>query len=86
MTFGEAFEHIRSGAQAIRRAGWNGKNQHVYVEDMLSYTVQGGVFKGHRREYLPVLVLLNAQGHHQPGWVPSQGDLFATDWEDAPLR
>lgn len=84
MRFGEAFELIRGGAACIRRAGWNGKNQHVYVEDSLSYTVGDGVFKGTRREYLPVLVLFNAQGQHQPGWVPSMGDLFAEDWEEVP--
>ena len=28
----------------------------------------------------PHLDLKNAQGIMQPGWVPSQGDLFAEDW------
>lgn len=83
--FSAALIALKDG-QCVRRAGWNGKGQHVYVEDQLSYTVPGGVFKGQRREYAPVLVLFNAQGVHQPGWVPSQGDLFAEDWQIAEIQ
>lgn len=82
MTFGDAFEHALQG-KSIKRAGWNGANQHVYVEDGYSQKIGAGVFKGQERKYAPVLVLFNAQGVHQPGWLPSQGDLFATDWEIA---
>lgn len=81
MKFGEALDLVMTGTKLIRRTGWNGKGQHVYLEDMLSHTIGDGVFKGQRREYLPVLVLFNAQGQHQPGWLPSMGDLMATDWE-----
>ena len=81
MKFGEALELVKTGTNLIRRAGWNGKGQHVYLEDMLSHTIPDGVFKGIRREYLPVLVLFNAQQQHQPGWLPSMGDLMAEDWE-----
>lgn len=77
---GWAIKEMQNGA-LVRRAGWNGKNQHIYIEDMLSHTIPGGAFKGERREYEPCVCLYNAQGKHQPGWVPSQGDLFAIDWE-----
>lgn len=80
MNFGEALAAVKQ-EKLIRRAGWNGKNQHVYMEDQLSYTIGAGIYKGQRREYAPVLCLYNAQGIHQPGWSPSQGDLFAKDWE-----
>lgn len=81
MRFSEALEKVLSGSSMIRRAGWNGKGQHVYLEDSLSYTIQEGVFKGTRREYQPVLVLFNTAQQHQPGWLPSMGDLLANDWE-----
>lgn len=80
MNFGEALEALKHD-QLVRRAGWNGKDQHIYLEDRLGFTIGAGVFKGERRKYQPVLVLYNAQQQHQPGWAPSQGDLFAEDWE-----
>jgi hypothetical protein len=80
MNIGEAVVALKEG-KFVRRSGWNGKGMYIYLEDQLSHTVQGGVFKGQRREYAPVLVLMNAQGIHQPGWVCSQQDILATDWE-----
>lgn len=82
MDIGEVVAALKDG-KWVRRAGWNGKNMHLYLEDQLSHTVPGGVFKGQRREYAPVVVLHNAKGIHQPGWVCSQEDLLATDWEFA---
>lgn len=43
---------------------------------------QGGSMK-HTRDYPPVLCLFNAAGKHQLGWLPSQGDIFAEDWQEA---
>ena len=83
MDFSEALKIVRGGAKSIRRTGWNGKGQHVYLEENLGFTVGAGIFKGDRRDYLPVLVLFNSQQHHQPGWLPSMGDLLALDWEVA---
>lgn len=80
MNIGQVVDALKEG-KFVRRAGWNGKNMHLYLEDQLSYTVPGGVFKGVRREYAPVIVIHNAKGIHQPGWVCSQEDLLATDWE-----
>lgn len=80
MDIGQAVEALKAGG-LIRRAGWNGKNMHLYLEDQLSHTIPGGVFKGKRREYAPVVVLHNAKGVHQPGWVCSQEDLLSVDWE-----
>lgn len=82
MNFGEALELLKPGARCLRRAGWNGKGQHVYLEDGYTQKIGDGVFKGSSRVYLPVLVLFNAQGQHQPGWLPSMGDLMADDWEE----
>ena len=72
--FSTALRHVFSGDRATR-AGWNAGGQHVEVQmpDKAS------------RMSVPYLVLKNAQGDLVP-WVPSQGDLFATDWALLPRR
>lgn len=80
MTFGEALEAMKGG-KCIARAGWNGKNMHVYLEDGWTETIKGGVFKGTKRTYEPCVHLFTAQGTHQPGWVCAQPDMLANDWE-----
>ena len=85
MNFGQALEAVKNGNK-IARSGWNGKNQFVLIAG--GYTVQearpGSDYEraGIKGEFTiaPHLDLKNAQGIMQPGWVPSQGDLFAEDW------
>lgn len=81
MTFGQALDLLKSGSR-LRRAGWNGAGQFVF---MMEQNGQAYVFKGEHDplELAPVLALKNAQNVVQPGWVPSQGDLFAADWQIA---
>lgn len=85
MNFGQALEEVKSGSK-IARSGWNGANQFVikaggYTVDEArpgsDYDCDG--IKG-QLTIAPHLNLNNAQGIMQPGWVPSQGDLFAEDW------
>lgn len=80
MNFGQALEALKRD-RWVRRAGWNGKGMHLYIEDMLSFTIPGGVFKGEVRRYEPCIVMFTAQGKHQPGWLASQADMLADDWE-----
>jgi hypothetical protein len=86
MNIGEAVELLKHG-QCVRRSGWNGKGMHIYLEDKYSWHLPkvkaAGVFAGQTREYAPVVCLYTAKGIHQPGWVCSQDDLLATDWEPA---
>lgn len=80
MNFGEAIEAAKSG-KLVRRVGWNGKGMHVYLEDALSVRVRGGALKGEIRKYDPFLVMFTAKGTHQAGWLASQADMLAEDWE-----
>lgn len=94
MNFGEALAAANEG-KMIARSGWNGKGQFAYktvgnavskdfipkfaslpqsVKDFLAKKGEDIVFN-------PSLTLYNAQGQMQPGWLASQGDLFAEDWE-----
>ena len=80
MNFGQAVEALKAG-KMVQRSGWNGKGMHLYLEDQLSYTIGAGVFKGDRREYQPCIVMFTAQQQHQPGWLASQADILAEDWQ-----
>ena len=72
---GQVIEALKEGKHA-RRAGWNGKRMHIYMED--AHNAGGG---GMRRKYESHLVLFTAQQTHQPGWNASTPDLLSTDWE-----
>ncbi|MGN6103514.1 MAG: DUF2829 domain-containing protein [Kofleriaceae bacterium] len=74
MDFSQALVERQQGRR-IRRAGWDGKNMHIYIEDLLIHAL----FQG--RKYEPCIVMRTAQGQYQPGWLASQADLLADDWE-----
>ena len=86
MNFSDALNAVKQGYK-IYRSGWNGKNQFVIKAG--GYNVKearpGSDYEkaGIVGEFYiaPHLDLKNAQGIMQPGWVPSQGDLFADDWQ-----
>lgn len=69
MDFSAALKALKTKAK-VAREGWNGKGQwaHMQVPDE------------HSKMRVPYLYLCNAQGHLVP-WLPSQGDLFADDWQ-----
>lgn len=80
MTFGDAISNLKMG-KMVQREGWNGKNMHIYLEDAYSYPIEGGVYKGQIRWYEPVICMFTAQGKHQLGWLASQADILAEDWQ-----
>ena len=80
MNFGQAIEALKNG-DMVQRAGWNGKGMHLYLEDMLSHKIKGGVFMGEMRNYEPCVCMWTAQQTHQPGWLASQADMLAEDWQ-----
>jgi hypothetical protein len=93
MGFEGALEHLKQGRK-VAREGWNGKNQFVVMMPALylpPYNTQGTERKVNDRtakwigedqplDCQPYIALYNAQKKWQPGWIPSQGDLFASDW------
>lgn len=89
--FGEAIAALKS-ERWVRRAGWNGKNMHLYLEDMLYRTIPranaktGKVVYEDQGKYEPCIVMFTAQGKHQPGWLASQADMLADDWEIVPFE
>jgi hypothetical protein len=90
MRFEEALELCRHGRR-IYRTGWNGKNQFVYYqtgacvaisdlrcEAVRKWAQDNGVMsievKGH-------FDIKTTAGVIQCGWLATQGDLQAEDWE-----
>ena len=80
MTFGRAIEALKQG-DWVQREGWNGKNMHIYLEDAREFKIPAGAFKGQKRRHEPAIYMFTAQGTHQPGWLASQPDMLAEDWQ-----
>lgn len=82
MNIGQAIEAMKQG-RLVRRAEWNGKGMHLYLEDHFQVLLRHPRNVPVTRDYEPCIVMLTAQGKHQPGWLASQADLLADDWEFA---
>ncbi|TIM14492.1 MAG: DUF2829 domain-containing protein [Mesorhizobium sp.] len=85
MNFGQALEALKAG-DCVRRAGWNGKGMHLYIEDSLYRSmpradVKGKITYTDQGKYAPCICMFTAQKVHQPGWLASQPDMLAEDWE-----
>jgi hypothetical protein len=95
MKFGDALELCRQG-KLIRRTGWNGKNQFVFYQEgsKLSFSMlrwsafmkyiskQESAMSG--VEDIPIMGhfdIYTEQKVIQCGWLASQGDMQAEDWE-----
>lgn len=82
LTFPEAMAYTIATGRKVAREGWNGKGQFV------QYASGGQATLSTTKsiEYVNLeqfMVLRNAQGEFVP-WVPSQGDMAATDWMELP--
>lgn len=92
MDFGEALTAIKGG-QRVRRAGWNGKGMFIYLVSGSLSTITlhdqiGGVPRylfdlGDERTVtrLPCIGMRTADGAVLHGWLASQTDMLAEDWE-----
>jgi hypothetical protein len=90
MKFGEALDLCREGA-LIYRTGWNGKNQFVYWQDGSAVAVPdlraAAVREWAQDEGLMAVEIMGhldiktTVGVIQCGWLASQGDMQADDWE-----
>lgn len=80
MSFGLAVEAAIKG-YSINRGDWDNQNMHVYLEDGAHLPLSTGIEKGTTRIYSQVFCLYATEGNHQPGWLPSQQDILALDWQ-----
>ena len=81
MSFGLAIEAMKKGKKVARR-GWNGKNQHIELATRISYMTAEGVFVNVEHEAIgnKAIAFCGTSGV-QMGWLASQGDMLADDWE-----
>ena len=94
MNIGNAIEAMIVGYK-VARAGWNGKDMFIVYMSPLNlppYNTQGTERKVNDRtakwigentplESLGYFAMFTADKKWQPGWLASQSDLLATDWE-----
>jgi len=94
MDFGRALDALKEGLK-VQRSGWNGKGMWLVLMPELSlppFSSQTPGAKVNDRtakhigvdtplECQPYIVMWTAQQKWQPGWLASQADMLATDWE-----
>ena len=92
MNFGKAIEALKQGKK-VARAGWNGKNMFVYF--VKGTTVKSSQLRGAALDHVGYQgegdtdVVINghidmkaADGSVVVGWLASQTDMLAEDWEE----
>ncbi len=91
---GWAIAKMREGDK-VCRAGWNGKNMFIVLMPELnlpphSSQEPGAKVNDRTAKHIgintplhsqPYIAMRTAQGKWQPGWLASQADLLAEDWE-----
>jgi hypothetical protein len=93
MTFGSAIEHLKVG-QRVARYGWNGKSMWlvlilpgdggedaIVVKDVDAQAYFSANNEPAMLKLDPVLAMRTAKGTLQLGWLASQADILADDWE-----
>lgn len=81
MGFEEALRHLKAGIY-VRRKGWNGKDAFLYLATLRLIGEDGEDIV----QLEPCIVMRTQQGKHQPGWLASQADMLAYDWERVPVE
>ena len=81
MTFGEAIENMKKGEKVARR-GWNGKKQYIQLATGISYKTAPGEIVNCEHDAIgnKAIAFVGTSGV-QMGWLASQADMLAEDWE-----
>lgn len=90
LTFGLAIEAAKLGRK-IARAGWNGKGMWVCMGQGHPALAADAFWNAHTREHAikmggtakvqPYMIMKTAQEEIQMGWLASQSDMLAEDWQ-----
>lgn len=80
-SFGTALWALKDGMKA-RRRGWNGKNQYIELASCISYKNAAGEVVNVNHEAIgnQAIAFVGTSGV-QLGWLASQADMLASDWE-----
>lgn len=90
MTFGQAITAIKRGEKAARQ-GWNGKGMWIAYSPGAFHLPAANFWSPANKEYaesqggtadvLPCITMKTATGQILMGWLASQTDMLAEDWE-----
>lgn len=94
MKFGRAIEYAKNGLKVARK-GWNGRGMFVYLNPgslRIGTVAEGGLINGVREDLfqtgsadtalrMPNLNLRAPNGSTITGWLASQTDILAEDWQ-----
>lgn len=81
LSIGEAIEAMKLGHKCSR-AGWNGKNQHIELATCISYkNAHGAVVNAEHNAIGNHAVAFVGTSGVQIGWLASQADMLAEDWQ-----
>ena len=81
MNFGLAIEAMRKGHK-VRRRGWNGKNQYIELATAISYrALDGSIVNAEHDAIGNQAISFCGTSGVQIGWLASQADMLADDWE-----
>lgn len=81
MNFSQALYALKRG-EKVARKGWNGKNQYIELATNVSYKNPTGevINVDHKDMGNKAIAFVGTSGV-QLGWLASQSDLLAEDWE-----
>lgn len=79
--FGEAIKYLKRGLK-VKRKGWNGKNQYIELASNISYTNANEEIVNAEHEAIgnKAIAFVGTSGV-QLGWLASQSDMLAEDWQ-----
>ncbi|NFH81731.1 DUF2829 domain-containing protein [Clostridium botulinum] len=81
MNFGEALENLKQGKKVARK-GWNGKKQYIELATAIRYVNADGKIINCNHDAIgnKAIAFVETLGV-QMGWLASQADMLAEDWE-----
>lgn len=91
LTFGDAIAALKKG-ERVARSGWNGKGMFLFllsgnvvpksvIYDPALRSVVNEISTGDTFEALPSIRMKTADNKILTGWLASQTDILAEDWE-----
>lgn len=91
LDFGQALRKLKQG-ERVCRAGWNGKGMWLSLTPGSKTVQAANIWSKNNREYaeslpdqvvevLPAITMKTATGEILMGWLASQTDMLAEDWE-----
>ena len=83
MDFGKAIQLLKEGKR-LQRKGWNGKNQYIELATNISYkNAENEIINAEHDAIGNKAIAFVGTSGVQLGWLASQSDMLANDWQVA---